>query len=155
MKHEKTSDPVLINEARDFLNNHRKMVLTILDENKHPNSSLMLYAIDDAFNVYFGTCECFGKYTALKADGHVSVAVVQEEVDPLQVVDIIGVAEQLPQDEVPERLAWFTSKNPAKYYVKDAEDYVMFKIRPTGIRWLDATSGELEIYDIDLESAHV
>ncbi len=150
MKHESTSSPEIIKEALGFLNLHRKMVLTILDENTHPNSSLMLYAVDDNFNIYFGTCRCFGKYAALKADGHVSVAVVQEEIDPLQVVDVIGVAEELPESETQETLKWFTDKNPAKYYVKDAEDFTMFKIKPTGVRWLDATSGDLEIYDLEL-----
>ncbi len=151
MKHESTNKQEIIKEALDFLNTHRKMVLTILDENKHPNSSLMLYAVDNNFNIYFGTCKSFGKYSALKTDGHVSVVVVQEEIDPLQVVDVIGVAEELGESETKERLKWFIDKNPAKYYVKDAEDFTMFKITPSGVRWLDATSGDLEIYNLELE----
>jgi general stress protein 26 len=150
MKHERTNDPMIINQTKDFLNAHRKMVLSIIDANGHPNSSLLLYAIDEDFNIFFGTCESFGKYKALKKDGHVSLAVVQEKVDPLQVVDIIGVAEEVAREDVPECLEWFTQKNPATFYIKDAPDFVMFKIRPSGIRWLDATSGDLEIYDIDL-----
>lgn len=146
---EKTQDE-LKKEALQFLNNHRKMVLTVLDQNKHPNSSLMLYAVDDDFNVYFGTCECFGKYKALEADPHVSVAVVQENIDPLQVVDMQGRAELLPKEKTQETLEWFTEKNPAKYYVKDKEDFVMFKIVPSGVRWLDATSGELQINDLEI-----
>lgn len=137
-------------EALAFLNHHRKMVLTVLDKEQHPNSSLMLYAVDDDFNVFFGTCECFGKYQALKANPHVSLAVVQEERDPLQVVDMQGRVEEIPHEKTQETLAWFTSKNPAKYYVKDAEDFVMFKIAPSGVRWLDATSGELEMHDLEL-----
>ena len=136
--------------VREFLNAHRKMVLTVLDQNKHPNSSLMLYAADDDLNIYFGTCEHFGKYKALKADPHVAVAVVQESVDPLQVVDVQGVAEQVPAEKTQETLAWFTEKNPATYYVKDREDFVMFKIVPSGVRWLDATGGELQIHDVEL-----
>lgn len=150
MKHEVTKDKVIFDKTKDFLNNHRKMVLTILDQEKHPDSSLMLYAVDDDFNFYFGTVKRFGKYMALQADNHVSLAVVQELLDPLQVVDAKGVAEELSMEESRERLEWFTTKNPAKYYVKDAEDYVMFRIKPQDIRWLDATSGDLEIYDLDL-----
>ncbi|QSH39612.1 pyridoxamine 5'-phosphate oxidase family protein [Candidatus Kaiserbacteria bacterium] len=146
---EKTNE-ILKDEALSFLEGHRKMVLTVLDIEKHPNSSLMLYAVDDDFTIYFGTCECFGKYKALQADNHVSVAVVQESIDPLQVVDIQGIAEEIPHEKTAERLAWFTAKNPAKYYVKDREDFVMFKIVPSGVRWLDATSGELQIHDLEL-----
>lgn len=80
---QKTNDPKLIEEAKDFLNKHRKMVLTILDKNGHPNSSLMMYTIDDDFNFYFGICKCFGKYAALRKDSHVSVAVIEEQPDPL------------------------------------------------------------------------
>ena len=147
MNEEKTQ---LKKEALGFLNAHRKMVLTVLDKEGRPNSSLMLYVVDDSFNIYFGTCEAFGKYKALHADPHVSVAVVQESLDPLQVVDIQGVAEQIPAEKTAETLEWFTGKNPVKYYVKDREDFVMFKIVPTGVRWLDATSGELQIHDLEV-----
>ncbi len=139
-----------LQEARAFLNDHRKMVLTVLDENGHPNSSLMLYAADDDLTIYFGTCECFGKYKAVTANNHVALAVVEEGIDPLRVFDMQGVAERVSSEETQERLAWFTAKNPAKYYVKDHDDFVMFKIVPTKARWLDATSGELEIHDLEL-----
>lgn len=136
-------------EAGVFLQNHRKMILTILDKEGHPNSSLLLYVVDD-FTIYFGTCRSFGKYAALKSDPHVAVAVVQEGIDPLQVLDIQGVAEEIPESETKEKLEWFVSKNTSKYYIKDAEDYVMFKITPTCIRWLDAMSGDLQICDIEV-----
>ncbi|NQV92972.1 pyridoxamine 5'-phosphate oxidase family protein [Candidatus Kaiserbacteria bacterium] len=109
----------------------------------------MLYAVDDNFNIYFGTRKSFGKYNAILADEHVSLAVVEEELDPLRVVDIQGSAEIIPEEQTQELLQWFIEKNTSKYYVKDAEDFVMFKIKPDGVRWLDATSGDLEIHDIE------
>ena len=138
-------------QAKTFLEDHKKMILTILDKDGYPNSSLMLYAVD-GFTIYFGTCESFGKYKALSANPHVAVAVVQEGIDPLQVLDMQGVVEEVPKEDVRERLEWFTSKNTAKYYIKDAPDYVMFKITPTCIRWLDAMTGDLQICDIDVPS---
>ena len=126
------------------------MVLTILDREGAPNSSLMLYAVDDDFNVFFGTRKCFGKYAALQSHNKVSIAVVQETIDPLQVVDMQGAAEEIPAESMAETLHWFTTQNDAKYYVKDAEDFVMFKIVPKGVRWLDATLGELQINDLEL-----
>lgn len=135
----------------NFLNNHRKMVLTVLDEKKHPNSSLMLYATDDDLRIYFGTKRSFGKYKALHADPHVSLAVVQESVDPLQVTDMQGFVEEIPVEQKSARLEWFIGKNPSKYYVKDADDFVMFRITPTAVRWLDATSGDLHMHDLSTE----
>ena len=133
----------------DFLNAHFKMVLTVLDENKHPNSSLMLFATDEDLQIYFGTRKSFGKYKALVADPHVSIAVVQEGVDPLQVVDMQGTAKEISKEKTLEILKWFVGKNPAKYYVKNADDFVMFQIIPSAVRWLDATSGDLCIHDLD------
>lgn len=124
------------------------MVLTVLDQTGQPNSSLMHYAIDDHFAFYLGTRRAFGKYKALQADPRVAVAVVQESMDPLQVVDVQGRAEEISSESIPEMHAFFESKNPSKHYVKGAEDFTMFKITPSGIRWLDATSGELEMHDV-------
>ncbi len=146
----KTKSPEIINEVKDFLNTHKKMVLSIKGLYGHPNSSLLLYVIDEDFNFYFGTCKCFGKYEALKKDPHVAIAVVGERVDPLRVVDVIGVAKEIPENEIKDKLDWFTSKNSAKYYIKDKEDYVMFKVEPENIRWADATSGDLYIYDLEM-----
>jgi len=154
MKVESTRDPVIIKKVLDFLNAHKKMVLAVLDQQGHPDASLVLYAIDDDLNVYFGTKKVFGKYKAVHANPHVAAAIEQEVLDPLQIVDIKGVVEEMPAEKTEELMKWFTSKNESTYYVKDAEDYVMLKIVPTRLRWLDATSGELEIYDIDLKAIH-
>jgi len=147
---EEKSSTNLKEEALTFLNAHRKMVLTVLDKEKHPNSSLMLYVVDDNFNVFFGTLKKFGKYKALQASPYVSLAVVQESIDPLQVVDMQGRVEELSSEQTAETLSWFVEKNPSKYYIKDGEDFVMFKIVPSGVRWLDATSGELQMHDLEI-----
>lgn len=144
------SQEQLKGEALSFLNNHRKMVLSILDEHGYPNSSLLLFAADDDFNLFFGTCKCFGKYAALNNDPHVSLAVVEESIDPLKVFDMQGIAKEIPEEKTAETLAWFTGKNSSKYYVKDREDFVMFKVTPTKMRWLDASSGELKINDLEI-----
>ncbi len=143
MEHSERTRTVL-----DFLNGHVKMVLTVLDEKGAPNSSLMHYAIDDDMNFFMGTKKGFGKYSALTADTRVAIAVVQEGLDPLQVVDIQARAEEIPGEKTAEAFAFFESKNHSLHYVKGADDYVMFKLVPSAIRWLDATSGELKINDL-------
>ena len=49
-----------------FLNNHRKAVFSFVDERGLPTTSLMLYAIDDDMNVYFGTRKSYGKYQSIQ-----------------------------------------------------------------------------------------
>ena len=90
--------------------------------------------------------------SALTADPHIALAIVQEGIDPLQVLDMQGVVEEITEEETRVTLNWFVLQNTAKYYVKDAEDFVMFKIKPTNIRWLDATSGDLQICDLTPKS---
>lgn len=140
--------PELKQTVLDFLNGHVKMVLTVLDEKGAPNSSLMHYTIDDDMNFFLGTKKGFGKYAALTADPRVAIAVVEEGLDPLQVVDIQARAEEVPAGKTAETFAFFESKNHSLHYVKGADDYVMFKLVPSAIRWLDATSGELTINDL-------
>lgn len=131
-----------------FLNNHRKAVFAILDENNLPTTSLMLYVIDDELNVFFGTRKAFTKYQHILDHKIVSLSVIEEVVDPLKVVDIRGEVELLNPHDQENVHAWFKTKNPAKYYVEGAEDFVMFKLTPHFVRWLDAVSGELSIVDL-------
>lgn len=133
----------------NFLNSHRKAVFSILDEKGLPTTSLMLYVVDDEMNIYFGTRRKFSKYEHIKERPVISLSVIQEVLDPLRVVDIRGDAVELSTEEQAEAYAYFKEKNPAKYYVEGADDFVMFKIKPHFVRWLDAESGELQIVDLD------
>ncbi|MCC7054528.1 MAG: pyridoxamine 5'-phosphate oxidase family protein [Gemmatimonadaceae bacterium] len=139
----------LKDEVAQFLNGHRKAVFATVDDDGHPHTSLMLYAVDDAFNVYFGTRRAFRKFEQIMANRNMSLSVIEEVLDPLMAVDIRGTAELLEAEERREWFAYFKSKNPSRYYVEDAEDYEMFRLRPTMIRWLDATSGALTITKFD------
>ena len=137
-------------KAKAFLKGHRKGVFATVDEEGRPHTSLMLYVIDEDFNVYFGTRKVFRKYGQLLKNPAMSLSVIQESVDPLQVVDIHGDAQPLSPKEKEKWFAYFKNHNPSAYYVEAADDYVMFKIAPKGIRWLDATSGELIIEEVAL-----
>ena len=136
----------------DFLNNHRKAVFAILDADGLPTTSLMLYVIDDELNVFFGTRRAFSKYQHILNHPVVSLSVIEEALDPLKVVDIRGDVSELAPHDQENVHAFFKEKNPAKYYVEGAEDFVMFKLTPHFVRWLDAESGELSI--VDLEHIH-
>jgi general stress protein 26 len=134
----------------DFLKRHRKAVFATVDADGAPHTSLMLYVVDEDLNIYFGTRKAFNKYHQLCARPKMSLSVIEETIDPLQVVDVHGEAVEVPAEEKMERFAFFKENNPSIYYVEDAEDYVMFKIKPSGIRWLDATSGELQITPLEV-----
>ncbi len=133
----------------DFLNAHRKAVFAMSDKNGLPTTSLMLYVIDDELNVYFGTRRAFGKYADIKQQPVVSLSVIEESTDPVKVVDIRGTAIEVPEDECGTTCAFFKTKNSAKYYIEGAPDFVMFKISPNFVRFLDASSGDFVLRDLD------
>jgi general stress protein 26 len=132
----------------NFLNNHRKAVFAILDNEGMPTTSLMLYVIDDEMNVYFGTRKVFSKYATLQNNPTVALSVIEEALDPLKVVDLRGTVTEIPPEQTAEIHTFFKSKNQSKYYVEGADDFVMFKMAPEFVRWLDASSGELSIIDV-------
>ncbi|MBP5993563.1 MAG: pyridoxamine 5'-phosphate oxidase family protein [Candidatus Moranbacteria bacterium] len=134
----------------DFLNGHRKALLAVVSPDHRPKVSLMLYAIDENFHFYFGTRRAFKKYAWMQENAQVSLAVAEEALDPLRVVEVQGVVHFIAPDKTEETLRFFESKNPSKYYVKGAEDFVMFRVEPEHVRWLDATSGELTMTDVEL-----
>ncbi len=144
-------DAVELNKTvLDFLNGHRKALLAVVSPDHRPKVSLMLYAIDENFHFYFGTRKVFKKYAWMQENAQVSLAVAEEALDPLRVVEVQGVVHFIVPDKTEEVLHFFESKNPSKYYVKGAEDFVMFRVEPEHVRWLDATSGELTMTDVEL-----
>ncbi len=143
---------VLIETVKKFLNTHRKAVFAIIDKQGFPTTSLMLYAIDDDLNVYFGSRRSFGKYADITRQPVVSLSVAEEALDPLKVVDIRGTAIEVPDEECGKTCSFFKTKNPSKYYVENTPDFVMFKLIPNFIRWADASSGELKVQDVVLST---
>lgn len=146
-----SNSPELRETIKKFLNAHRKAVFAILDKNGLPTTSLMLYVIDDELNVYFGTRKAFAKYNEILENPTVSLSVIEEILDPLKVTDIRGVVTEVVPEDFEKTYAYFKSKNPSKYYVEGAEDFVMFKLTPNFMRWLDAETGELKITDFQIK----
>ncbi len=136
--------------ALDFLNEHRKAVFATVDDRATPHTSFMLYAVDDDFNVYFGTRTSFKKYEQIRQNPSVSMSVIEEGIDPLRVVDVRGKAEIIPKDEQTKWFDFLKTKNPSKYYVEDNDDFVMLRVRPSLVRMLDARSGELTMQSVEL-----
>ena len=134
----------------DFLDSHKKAVFATVDQDHRPHTNLMLYAMDDNLNIYFGTRRSFGKYSRILQNPQISISVVEEKIDPLRTVDIHGKAEEVPEADTLATLAYLKGKNLSKYYVQGEADFVMFKVTPAMIRYQDATLGELAIQHLDL-----
>lgn len=132
---------------RQFLRSHPKAVVAV-DNAGVPKASLMLYCVGDDLTFYFGTTASSGKYQALLKNPKVSVVVVDGTPDPLRSVEAQGEVTFIPKEKTAETLKMLESKNSAKFYVKDAPDFVMFSLKPSSLKWLDATGGELKIEEL-------
>ena len=137
--------------VQEFLEKHFKMVLAMNehDGEGYPNNSIMHYAVGKDLHMYFGTKRSFGKYDSLKKDPRVAYVVIDDGLDPLCAVDGRGIAKELSPSEAQYAYEYFKRNNTTKWYIEGAQDFAMFVIEPTDIRWVDGRSGNLVTVDID------
>ncbi len=136
-----------------FLDRHDKMILGYTNNLGEPVQSLMLYTVNDDMDLFIGTLKRFPKYEALVQNPPLSVVVQGEgEREKLQALTIKAVVleEISEQDSLAELKDWFVSKNSCKYFIKDQEDFVMFKIKPLSLRLIEGVNDSLVRYDINL-----
>jgi general stress protein 26 len=133
-----------------FLGAQPKGVFGVVDEKGQPTTSLMLYAVDDELRVYFGTKRSSAKYAHIIAHPVVSLTVLDGTPDPLRVADLRGTAAEVPTESLAEAFTLFKARNTAKYYVEGADDFTMFKLTPDFMRFLDATSGQVQVQNVPL-----
>ncbi len=136
---------ILKAEIWHLLDKANKMVLAYVNENKEPVQSIMLYIIDDELNIYFGTLKRFPKYEHLVQNPPLSIMVSEEGKLSQKAVSIKASIIKEIDDEAEKRkiLKWFDEKNTCKYFIKDQDDFVLFKAKILSARLLDASSGRL------------
>lgn len=138
--------------TQDFLIKHPKMSLAINEENGAPNISLMHYAMEGTRRMLIGTKKAFKKYELLRLDGKVSFLIQEENINPLRAVSGHGIATELSDFQMDFAYSLFKKENITKWYVEGANDFAMFEIVISSLRYLDATSGSLQITDIPIET---
>lgn len=118
------------------------MSLAVSDKDNQPQSHMMLFYIDDKFNVFFATSKNSGKHKAIKENNKVALSVWS---DKEMLVQIQGIAEEVIGDEViktVDHLADAAVKLPNFWppvlQIMKAE-YVVIKVTPKNIRTLDLT----------------
>ena len=138
--------------VQDFMVKHPKMSLAINQEASAPNISLMHYAMEGHRRILIGTRKAFRKYDLMKKNSNVSFMVVDEGLNPLRSVSGQGIATELSDFQMDFAYALFKKENIAKWYVEGSDDFAMFEIILTSLRYLDATSGSLQILDVPVEA---
>lgn len=138
----------------EFLRKYPIMNIAVVGENK-PISSVLLFAIDDDFNIYFGTHEDTFKAQALLKNPKISLSVWQHDI---MMVQADGVATQVTDKKVIEETIDKIINStdnldgfwPPVVRIKNHSSYVVFCIK---LNWLKAT--DLENKNItDREPTH-
>ncbi len=148
------ADELKKEEILNFLKKHNKMVLAYINQAGEPVQNFMLYAVDDEFNIYFGTLKRFKKYEYLISNPPLSIFIEEESENPEKAVSIKAVIVELydSKEEIKERLEWFEKQNPCKYHIKDGEDFVLFKAKILSVRFVDGSGDSIVRYDLDLKN---
>ena len=146
METEKTTRQTVLK----FLERHVKMILSINEAGKAPNTVLMHFAINQGLQLYFGTKRSSAKYAALKRDPKVSFLVIDEGLDPKCVASGRGDARELNWEDTKAAYAFFKSANRSKWYMEGEKDLVMFEVILNSLCWLDGSSGDIKICDINI-----
>lgn len=137
-------------EVRQFLQAHTRMVLAIDDDGRCPNTSLMHYILgENSFALYIGTRKSFAKYALLQRNRCAACLITEDTPDPVRVVSIHASIEEISEgieNELAQSI--LRANNRTTWYVDGSDDLKMFALRPMTIKYLNGSSGKLEVHDI-------
>lgn len=134
-------------DALAFLKNHKTGTLATGADEHRVHASMVYYAADDKFNIYFLTQISSRKFEALSA--HPQVAFTISSPDVPQTLQIEGLAMDISLDEESakkkDELFKVLNSNPwffAPVAKLDPAESALVWIRPTWIRWADYAFAE-------------
>lgn len=134
-------------EVLAFMRKVSIMSAAFVQDDSKPLSTVLLFAIDDDFTMYFATLKSSHKAQAILNNPNISLSVwqskeilvqangiVTQEVDPLKIEDII--------DKLASSAAGLNDFWPPILQMT-GHDYVVFKVKLTWLHALDLTSTSL------------
>lgn len=132
-------------EALEFMKNNFVMNIAFSKDNK-PSASVVIYYIDDNFNIYFTTHSDSYKAKALQENPQISINVWEHK---KMMVQLDGQVEEIKEDnsqlEIVDKI-FNASKHAPDFWPPilriKGNEYLIFKIKPTWVRTLDLTFDE-------------
>jgi len=134
-------------EILQFLRKVSIMAAAFVQEGNKPLSTILLFAIDDDFSLYFATLANSHKAQAIKENNQISLSVWQEKEILVQANgQVEQVADAVVAEEIVEKLASSAAGLddfwPPVLQIK-GHDYAVFKVKLTWLHALDLTSKSL------------
>jgi general stress protein 26 len=127
----------LINEALEFVREHPTSHLATVDNGKPTSRVMYCPRVDDDFTVWYATSAGSNKVRQIKANPAVCVVFYLES----KYVRVLGAAEEV-SDKSKTKELW--ENDWARYWKDGPEDpdYVLLKIKPEEVEFLDLTRSE-------------
>lgn len=134
------ADKKIKEEALEFLKAHAECVLATASRAGTPEAATVLFAADDAFNLFFGTQQSYRKYNNLLENKRAAVVVGTSGKDP-RTLQIEGAVRILREPvEIENAKGLFRQRNPAMMPFLGLP-LVFLCLTPDWIRFLDETKG--------------
>lgn len=141
MSNKYTRDDVL-----SFMKEHFIMEIATISDNR-PHASVMLYVVDDDFNIYFATHESTYKAKNLVKNPAISVCIWEHGKMLIQADGEAHLVEDTAeQADISDKLAAATQRRddfwPPLFRTGEGA-YVVFKMKPTWMRALELENGHI------------
>ena len=124
----------------------RESIMSIaLNSPRGPISSMVLFAIDEDFTIYFATHEDTFKSKAILEDNRISFSVWEKNVMLVQAKGVATPIEDIYHKDISLEKIVHAVDNidsfwPPVLRIRNDSEYVVYKIKPDWVRALDLTS---------------
>ena|SRR3989338_4018997 len=131
-------------EVLKFIREHAECVLATIHADGRPEAAVVLFAIDDDFNFYFGTKKEYRKYANLLKNDNAAVVVGVSGKDP-RTVQVEGKITMLESAVDVEKAKEILKTNSAMVPFLELP-LVYMRLTPSWLRYLDETKGDIDAF---------
>ena len=128
----------------DFIKKERLGIISSINEEEKPESSVIAFAETDNLEIIFGTSCDFRKYENITNNPNVSFVIGWDKIT----IQYEGVAKEVRGEEFERCKEIQTAKNEASKKYADREDQRYFIIKPKWIRYTNISNEPWEIFEI-------
>ena len=141
---------VRYNDILQFLEQHQQGVLGSRLSCGTLTTSYIPYAVNEHLQMHFGSCRGYATCAAFAHHPDVSITVLHDSTHPRFAAEIRGTVEYIPSEHTDATRSWLLRRNRATLFDHDHDDFVICKVQPRVIRFMDLTTSRPRIDHINI-----
>ena len=130
------------NDILRFLKTHQHAVLGSRLLCGSLTTSLVAYAVNEHLQLHFGSRRSYATCAALQQFPEVSITVMHASSQPRYAAEIRGRVEYIPSEHTDATRTWLLGRNPATLYDTSQDDFVVCKVNPHVVRFIDLAASQ-------------